>query len=520
MFNNSYKPLSVFRASESMSYKMLPRKFEAQESSYPNERHISKAAWGFLHLAVLLTFLAFMVLDPNPSWMLAMFSAANMGIILWGIFRLYSWDLLLSPAASVFIGSGWIAFYTWGNLGARIAGDERRGRLYEGNLEYFPIVALLSFLGLVLYCWVIFGLFPRQLRKKRFNYRELAWKPYQGVLALAIAVIILIYLSFKYPFVNGYFRDIAPGSVDQWLAVSSQGFLTLALMINISVFSQGTHMSRRIMGLIVLLTSVTITISMRSRTFMIVNIINAGLFYITLRPRQVRFPILLGITGIIAVFVFGTVVKMGDSQNISLIDNLELLIDTGWQDVEEINKAALEIDVTYRTAGSEFPASVLRALEEGNRSPLYLAGIEGGLQQLPAFVRPASLIGVSERDAIYRHFGAQWIPAGGELMSTVLTSGLAMFGFPLGILIYFIVGLYVIFLWHFVQASPRLFVAYFMMGMGSAVGNLFWDSAFSLVKFLGFGWFFLFVFGSLLMPHQIQRPLEKPIKVSEGGPNA
>lgn len=474
------------------------------ESISHSARIIPRAAWGFLYVAVLLTFLAFMTLDPNPSWMLGMFSAANVGIILWGIFRLYSWDLLLSPAASVFIGSGWIAFYSWGNLGARMAEERRSGGVYEGNLEYFPLVALLSFLGLILYCWVIFGLFPRQLGKKRFNYRELEWEPYQGVLGLAIATMILAYLSSKYPFVGGYFREVAPGSVDQWLAVSSQGFLTLALMINISVLSQGTHMSRRIMGLIVFLTIVIITISMRSRTFMIANITNSIILYITIKPKRVQSAMLLGAGGIVVVFALGSVVKISGSQNMSLADNLRLLVDTGWQDVEESNKTALEVDVTYRTAGSEYPASVLRALEEGNRPPLYLAGVEGGLQQLPAFLRPTSLAGVSERDVIYRHFGAEWIPVKGELMSTVLTSGLAMFGFPLGILIYFIAGLYVIFLWHIVQSSPRLFVAYLMMGMGSAVGALFWDSVFSLVKFVGFGWVFLFVFGPLLMPHQIQ----------------
>ena len=62
-------------------------------------RSVRMYFWIFeLSTIAALTFVAFITLDPDPSYLLAISTAINVVIIAWCMHRLYAWRLLLSPA--------------------------------------------------------------------------------------------------------------------------------------------------------------------------------------------------------------------------------------------------------------------------------------------------------------------------------------------------------------------------------------------------------------------------------------
>lgn len=449
---------------------------------------------------VVLTFVGFLILDPSPNLLLALSCSANMAIMLVATYTLYKWNLLLSTVSSVFIGSGWIVFYSWGNLGARIAGDARRGGIYQGNLEYFPLVSVLSTLGLLLLVFLIFGVFSRSFRNTKIYFVDFYWDPWQAVAASILAAGILIYLSSKYQFVNGYFQDVQ--GIDRWFAPSISSFVNLAILVSVSVFSKGTKLSPKLLSLLLISLILILTIGIRSRTFMLITILNTGLFRVSLKPKEGPRVILIGLIVAVAIFALGTVAKMSDTgQGESIRDNLDNVSNANLGVLETQNRESVDADLQYRMAGFEFPASVLRALELGHIQPMPMdEAVFAAAQQLPSFMRPRIGVAPYEREAIYRHFTGAWIPAKGELISIPLTSGLAIWGAPLGILIYALIGLYLLIMWKIVQSSHRLFLAYLMVGPINLVGALYWDSVFSMIKHIGFAWLILLVFAPLLMP--------------------
>jgi hypothetical protein len=468
----------------------------------PMERSISRTAWIVLAIISVGTFLAFMVLDPNPNLLLSVCAAANAGIILWAIYRLYSWNLLLSPMASVVIGPGWIFYYSWGNLGARMAGSVRLGGNL-GSLEYYSFAALLTTFGLALFYWLIFDVFSRHARYRRIRYEDLFWKPWQALAAGTVASGILLYLSYKYEFINGYFRDVE-GHFDRWLSASHYFFVILVIIISISVIIRGKNLFDRSLGMLGILLPVVVSIGLRSRTFMMTIVLTAALCFITLRPHKVR-PILIA-SGLVAIFVFGigTVVKQASTggETSSISDNIMVAKSIDRQLMIERNLASAEIDNEYRLAGYEYPATILMCLYNG-QSPMYGSGFVGGLfSGLPAFIRPSYEI--SERLEIYKHFFGRGLIYG-DSIGIPLTSGLADWGIGFSPFIYAVMALYCLVVWRLVQASPRLFVAYLIAGAG--IGDLFWENAFFAVRAIGFAWLALLIFGRILMPRWAPPPL-------------
>ena len=92
--------------------------------------------------------------------------------------------------------------------------------------------ALLSTIGLALFASIVFGVLGRQQRYLRVRYSDLYWRPWQAPAAAAIAVAVLAYLSYKYPFSGGYFRDVE-NDVDRWLSAAQYFFVILGVTIGV-----------------------------------------------------------------------------------------------------------------------------------------------------------------------------------------------------------------------------------------------------------------------------------------------
>jgi hypothetical protein len=443
----------------------------------------------------LMTFAAFMLFDPHPNLLLACCTSMNVAIIVWALYRLYQWDILLSPVSTMFAGPAMFSYYSLGNLGARIAGEGRFIGHY-GALEYYPAVALLSTIGLFLYCIIVFGVFQQQMRSVRLRFQDFSWQPFHAYCAIIVGVSVVTYLSLKYPFVSGYFSNVI-GAVDRSLAASATFFVMLIAIIGASLTSKGLDRRARSIGIVSILVAMVLAVGMRSRTFMLLTLITIMLCMITLRPQLTR-RLLIVIAGIgIVVFSYGTVVKGANAGGgtSSIVDNLLAIGAADSTSLLSTTRNGINIDYQYRTAGFEFPAAILQCLELGVE-PMYGEGIAGGfLQGLPSFIRPAG--SYSERGAIGQHFLGRCLNYD-DSIGIPLAGGLADWGLVLGIGIYAAAGLITVLMWRIVQLSPYLFIGYLMVPFFP--DNFLWDMTFYAVRAIGFAALVLFIFKPLLMP--------------------
>ena len=156
------------------------------------------AVWHLLLASSFATFAAFLILDARPNLLLAGCSGATVAIFLWATLRMYRWNLLLSPVIFIALDPRQLPFYSWGNLGARAAGTGRY-HANPGSLEFYPQVALLTLLGLVLFTAIVFGPLAKVTRLARVRYEDLVWKPWQPLAIGLAACSLLLYLSFALP---------------------------------------------------------------------------------------------------------------------------------------------------------------------------------------------------------------------------------------------------------------------------------------------------------------------------------
>ncbi|MBA3868208.1 MAG: hypothetical protein H0X30_03570 [Anaerolineae bacterium] len=463
----------------------------------------SRTAWYLISLATVVTFLAFMLLDPQPNIILAISSAANVSILMWATYKLYLWGLLLSPMAAAIIGPGWIIYYSWGNLGARIAGPTRFGSNY-GSLDFFPRASLLTTIGLFLFSILVFGIFQKHTRKCRIRYQDLTWKPWQAITSVIVAIIPVLYLSFKYPYIAGYFYDVT-GILDQSLNAFRWSFIILAIVINVSVMLRSKVFYAYWIGSVGLVVMLLLALVLRSRTFTLLALLQVGLCWITLQPYRLRSILVVGTLVASIFFLFGTVVKLltNSRTETSIIENILTLSDLDINFIADTNRDSAEIDVQYRTAGLEYPAALLMIQNIG-LEPMYGRGMYQGIMQgVPDFLRPKGVF--SERQAISNYY----TPYGliyNDSIGVPLTSGIADWGELFSWLIYAVIAAYCLIMWKVMQFSPRLFIAFLIVGIGPSIasggiGDLFWETSSSVfIKGMGFSWLLLFVFGFFFMP--------------------
>jgi hypothetical protein len=472
-----------------------------------NEHRVSLTAWLALSLAVVATFVAFMTLDPDPSLLLSICSAANVGIFLVVLYRLYEWQLLLSPVSLFAVGPAMFVYYTVGNLGARIAGPLRH-TANPGSLAYYPLAALLSTVGLLLFCLVVFVLLQRQFRYQRYRYTDLDWQPWQAVGAAVVAIAVMLYLSLQYEFVGGYFRDVER-DLDSWLASAYPFFVTLSVIVGVSVTAKRGPTFDKLIGAAAVALTLVAALATRSRTFMLVLAILVTLCWVTLRPRQARLALVVaGVLGI-GLYVLGSVVKINSvsGRSRSMSENLgvvvEAIVSRDLQSVAEANRLTSETDAGYRIAGLEYPAALLFTFDHGTE-PMYGQGLVGGfVQALPGFVRPETLdsriAAISEGSAISAYFVGRGLLYD-DSIGIPLVSGLADWGTLLSPLIYVAIAVYCLIVWRVAQLSPTLFVAYLLIWTRADPADLFWDDGLFAVRALVFAWLALKLLGFVLMP--------------------
>ena len=456
---------------------------------------IPDVAWHLLLASSLATFALFMIWDSSPNLLLAGCSAAIVAIFLWATLRMYRWNLLLSPVIFVALDPRQLPFYSWGNLGARAAGPARYNA-NPGSLDFYPQVALLTMLGLVLFAAIVFGPLANVTRLARVRYEDLVWKPWQPPAIGLSACALLLYLSLNFPFTGAYFRGVE-SNVDRWLSAARYFLLTLTMISGVSVTLRRCGRIGRLAGPAGILLSLTLALGMGSRTTALGIAVIGGLCWITLRPRHLTRAALAG--GLLAatLFVLGSVVKSGSGKGrfSSIVGGLSFVKDSDLESTKQAARQATGIDVQYRMAGFELPAAVLLCQQRG-AAPMYGEGIVGAaLQGLPNFLRPEG--NYSERGAILRHFENHGLLLG-DSMSIPLASGLGDWGFLGGPLIYVVMALYMLLLWRVAQMSPRLFLAILMAGGG--VAELFWDDTFYSIRAFAFAWLMLKLLDPILMP--------------------
>ncbi len=460
-------------------------------------RPVSPSAWWILVLSALATFFSFILLDPNPNLLLSLCAAANVAIMLAAIYRLYLWDLLLSPMMIAFIGPALIPYYSWGNLGARIAGEARYAANW-GTLDYYPQIALLSTIGLLLYYWLVFGVFQESFRRVTIRYQDLSWQPQQAVVAIGFCFLVLLYLSTKYDFIGGYFRG-ATSDFDRWLIAVSNSFVLLVVIISVSVLAKSQDKGVRVLALLGIVVALTLAVGLRSRTFMLMVLILITLCWFTLNPKHMRASSFFMIGLVTAtIFSLGSAVKFVQGETTSIADNLYAVSSLEASQVVSLTTESLETDRQYRTGGFEYPAAILRCLLDNGASPAYGDGVTAAfLQGLPGFLRPEGVF--AERGGIARHYWRHCFFYD-DAMAIPLASGLGDWGI-LGVFIYGAAALFSLGLWRVVQTSPRLFVAFLLVPYFP--DNLFWTGAFTFVKMMAFLWLLLWLTGPLIMPRWI-----------------
>jgi hypothetical protein len=475
----------------------LDRHFDKVPASAAiTSRPISIMAWSFLGFAVVATFIGFMTLDPNPSLLLSICVAANVAIMLGAIYRLYQWDLLLSPMMIIFIGPAMILYYTWGNLGVRMAGETGYARNL-GTLDYYPLAALLSTIGLLLYCWIVFFVFNKWFRRVKIKYQDLYWQPKQVLGVVILMIIVLGYLSIKYSFTGGYFRS-AVSNFDRWFIATIYSFVFLTVIVSVSVLAKATNNRSRMIPLLGVILSVVAALGMRSRTFMLMVLILIALCWLTLKPNYARlsFFLVCGLVGVI-VFSLGTVVKLLQGETSSIFDNLLAVSTQNSSQILEMTTSGVELDSQYRLGGFEFPAAILRCLDK-KAPPAYGDGFIGAaLQGLPGFLRPAGAF--SERGGIADHYWKNCFFLN-DAMAIPLVSGIGDWGI-LGVFIYVLFGVFSLLLWRVAQTSSRFFMAYLLVAFFP--DTLFWEGVFTYIKTMTFLWLILWIMGFLIMPRWV-----------------
>jgi hypothetical protein len=444
-----------------------------------------------------LTFISFIVFDPEPSPLLAGSIAANVAIMLWAMYRLYQLDLLLSPMSTAVIGPTMIVYYTIGNLGARIAGEGRFGSNF-GSIDYYPMAAFLTTCGLLVFCWSVFFLFRKRLSYFRIRYQDMTWNPAQAVGATLMAIGIVLYLSSKYSFVNGYFYGVET-TVDRWFFASYLYFIVMAGLIGISVMVKSRTATGRLLGTLVLVALLVLAVSIRSRTYLLGFISILGLAWVTLEPAKLKRILSIGAIIVLIAFPFGTVIKTVSTrgQTASLTDNINAVLDTDFSTLLDFNQVSASIDVQYRGAGLEHPAALLMAYDR-IAPPMYGGALNAGLvSALPGFVRPS--FSYSERQAIYLHFlryGMRY----GDSIGLPLSSGLADLGMVFAPLIYLIIGAYCVLLWKIGQFSPQLYLACVVVWMRVEPMDLFWEDGLLSLRAIAFVWAIIVLFGIVIKP--------------------
>lgn len=442
-------------------------------------------------LSCVVTLIWFLIIDPNPNILLATCSSINVGIYLWAFIWLFEADLLLSPLAFGVVGILQIVFYSWGNLGARIQGNNRF-LLTIGAIEYYPYAALLSTVGLLIFIFLSYYLFKNYKPPVIMTLRDYSWKQWQGWISIVFSILIVFFLQYEY---EGFVAEL-----HRLLSYSYHYIFSLAIVINTSLLIRTKNIISKFIFVVSIILLLFLVLLDRSRTLIIIFTILVLLSWITIDKNRIKvvFSVFIIVLGIF--YFFGTFLKFGADLRgpQGFAQNSRILYDFDYDKVVFFNQVSFNIDIGYRMAGFELPATILMNYQHGTPPMLGKTFVSAFFQGLPSYFRPPGIY--STRKAIYDHFSYHGILADDEEMGIPLASGLADFGIIGGVLIYIIMAISYWGFWRLSQLTPRLFLSFIMIAPLLFYIDLFWDSFFVSFRALLFSWFFLFALHGLFMP--------------------
>ncbi len=442
-------------------------------------------------LIVVFTFIFFVFLDPNPNLLFSFCSALNIGIFIWQLNFLHKLDLLLSPLSFGIIGVIQVVFYSWGNLGARIAGDSRHLATL-GSLEYYPIASFFSTIGLIIFSITSYVLFTKYKPSNLIIYRNFIWKDWQGLMTFIVTVSIIVFMQFSF--------DGILGEISRILTYSYHYIFSFVIIVNISIVMKSKNGVVKFFSLLVILFVLIFVLLDRSRTTSIIFVSLLFLCWMSLKKNIVFMDLIPVVLIISMMYFFGTSLKFGAEsrgpQNFS--ENVNVLLNSSYDSMLIVNQESLITDLGYRMSGFELPATIFMNLDHGVPTMKGKVFIDSFVQGIPSYFRPEGIF--SARKAIFDHFGYRGRLYDDEEMGIPLASGIADFGILGGILIYIVMGIGYWFLWRLSQISVRMFMAFIMVAPTLFYIDLFWGSFFVSIKAGIFSWLLLLILGKLIMP--------------------
>ncbi len=473
---------------------MLTDNAVRQSINYATHRKRIWIVWIISSALMILTFFSFLVFDPDPNFLLAFSSSINVFIFTWSIYQLFKHNLLLSPLAPAFIGYANILYYSIGNLGARIQGNERH-LVNPGALEYYPETALLSSIGLVIFSLVVFLLYTKE--KAIVRYQDLYWRPYQGIILTILSLIIIFLLQFDY---RDFYAELA-----NWFLFAFRYVVILSIIINSSLAGKSKNVAGILFFRLLVGFNVLFFLGDRSRINLFVAAIIAVLCLITLQPKWIIKVLIVFCISFPLLYSLSTALKYkthgigGDK----VIVNLSEISGLNMKTVIDSNVHSMNVDSGYRTAGFELPATILMNFDLGLH-PLFGKAIQGALYQgLPDFIRPAGMY--SDRIEIIKYFGYKGYLSDDETIGIPLAIGLADFGLIGGIATYLVMAILYWLVYKVTQMSPRFFIAYIMIATTTFSIDLFWVSFFVSIKAMAFSFLFLMVTPILTRPQWVRK---------------
>lgn len=416
--------------------------------------------------------------------------------------RLLKKGFPLAPA-SIFLFMS-IATYSFGNIGLMMPSDYPPVIM---NTDYYRRVGVLTVIGLMIYVQVLFWMSetswsghepiraPRGMLKQIQEHVSVA----SIVFTTAISLGVIAYLSSRYEFVGGYFRDMQTQS-DKFLASALYYFIFLSAAICVCGAENQREKIVRVSGLTGWLILLVLVMSMRSRLAMLMFIGFSGVLWLTLRPLEFkRMAVAVSIIAAVA-FSLGTVVKIattGETATTSITDNLVIMGKASIGSATRDLSTFAEKEAGQRAAGFEFPAALLMAQDNGAEFMYGEGLLNAAIGLLPSIMRPEG--NFSERFAIWENARNYGMPFG-DVAGVTLSTGLAELGILGVVPVYALLAVWHLIMWRVARHSPLLFLSYLAHVPALINQDLLWDSIAESIRL------WLFMFCTLLVVRPVVLP--------------
>jgi len=434
-------------------------------------------------LAVMI-FLITLWVDPQKNILMGIILGANFWIISFGLFLLYERSLLLSPAMALCFN---LPYYSFGNIGA-LASTDIFINANPGTLDYYPLAGALSLVGLLVYMVVYFRVVGAgsninkldSLKTTEVNIKTLDIKMTGVIFIFGIAVLILAYLSGKYLFIGGYFREIET-QFDRFLAGMMYSFVFLGGILGVSGIAKQKRYSKQIVCVLVVIVLILIQVSLRSRTTMLFLLFCLFATWLSVRPEKLNKTLILGAIFGVIIFFAGTIVKNYSvrGETFSIKDNIIAVLTVDKDTAITANRDSLRWVLKRRTAGLELSSTILKGFDEGAPKTWGNGFLSSATGFLPQILRPKG--NYSERVAIHENF-RKYGMIYADLYGVAVATGLSEFGYIGVIPVYIFLACWHALMWRIAGRSKLLFLSYLAHLPILLSVDLVWDGFFSSLR--------------------------------------